>query len=528
MNIIEASLFILFIAIISVPIATRLRIPLEIFLFLGSCLISLTPKLPSIKLDPNIVFDIFLPPILFAAAYFSSIKDLKFNLRPIVQLALGLVIFTAVLVAVVAKFLLPDFTWAEAFLLGAIVSPTDASAATSIIRKLGAPKRIIVVLEGESLVNDATALMIYRFSLAAILYGTFSFPHAVESFFILTLGGVVAGLCIAVAAAFVFRQINNTHAETTFTFMTAFAAYLIAEHLGFSGVISTVTAGLYFGIRFPELASSDTKLNANATWSTMLFIINGFAFTLIGFQIPVVLKNIEAYSLTDLIIYGTVISLVVILIRLIWIYPSAYIPRKLFPSIAKKDPMPSTGMLFIIGWAGMRGIVSLAAVLAIPFNSTEMSNPHLGLLIFITYCVIGTTLLLPTISLPYLIKVFKLAETRDILKEEATARLRIIEEVIKVISAIAKAENISDPVFNEFIKQFERKQRIISTHISETPYSMLTDDYFSLKRLTLLAIKAERETLIRLRKIGEIHDEIFWRLSDELDLEEIRAKSLRL
>lgn len=525
MNFIEGSLLILFIAILSVPLANRLKMPLEIFLFFGSCLISLMPALPRVKIDPLIVFDLFLPPILFSAAYFTSWKDFKFNLRPIIQLALGLVLFTALMVGIAAKLLLPGFTWAEAFLLGAIVSPTDASAATAIIRKLGAPRRIIVLLEGESLVNDATALILYRFALAAILYGSFSYTNAISSFCILIVGGLLTGLIIAYFAFFILKQLKDIQAETAFTFITAFASYLIAEHCGFSGVIATVTAGVLFGYRIPEFASSAARLNARYTWSTVLFIINGFIFTLIGFQIPTIINELQSYSLSTVITYGVIISLVVILSRLIWIYPSAYIPRKLFPSIARKDPMPSWQMLFTIGWVGMRGIVSLAAVLAVPMiNSTDSFSKHLSLLIFITYCVIAVTLILPTVTLPFLIRWLKL-EPNDKLREEALARVRTIQDVMISMDILAKEREIPDKIYKEFISHYERKRKIFENQISNTPFSTIPEDYFIYKQLLLAAIEYERTVLNKLRKSGEIHDEIFWQLSEELDIEAMRAKS---
>jgi len=527
MNFIEASILILGIAILSVPLANRARIPLEIFLFLASCLVSLIPGLPPIQLNPIIVFDLFLPPILFFAAYFTSWHDFKFNLRPIMLLAFGLVTCTALVVAITIKWLIPDFPWAEAFLLGAIVSPTDASAATAIIKKMGAFRRIIVVLEGESLINDASALMIYKFSLIAILYGTFSWGNAVTQLGILTFGGIIVGGVIGVSTIYIVKKLRDLDAETTFTFIAAFASYLIAERLGFSGVISTVSTGIYVGIKIPEIASSNMRVNAKAAWRTMLFIINGFVFTLIGFQLPTVIKNIAIYPIKNLILYGGGISSVVILIRLAWIYPAALLPRLLFPWVARRDPMPSWQMLFAIGWSGMRGIISLAAVLALPTQNRGSLFTHLDLLIFITYCVIVTTLIIPTFTFPFLIKKLNLSETKNSVHEETIARMRTIEEVERILTEM-KDVKIPEKVLSEFLAQIKRRHKIVKTQLKETPYSLLPVEFLALKKLTLKAIKAERETLIRLRNTAEIHDEIFRLLSDELDLEELRAKSLRV
>lgn len=529
MNFIDAAVFILFLAIIFVPLATRMRLPLEVFLVIGSSFISLIPGLPEIQINPIVIFQILLPPILFAAAYFTSWRDFKFYLRPITMLAVGLVIFTALVVAVVAKLILPGFTWAEGFLLGAIVSPSDISAAASIIKKLGAPRPFIAILEGESLINDATALTIYRFSLGAILLGTFSLPNAGIKFIWIALGGIGIGLIIGWIGILILRKIKDVQAETTFTFVIAFTSYLVAEHIGVSGVISTVTCGIYFGIRFPEFTSSQTRLNAKASWTTLIFVLNGFAFTLLGFELPMVAKHLGAYSVTTLFFYGAIISLTVMLLRIIWVFPAAYIPRKLFPAIARKNPMPPWQFLFAIGWTGMRGIVSLAAVLAIPYEITPgVPFPHRELMIFLTYCVIIATLIPPALTLPSFFRFLHVEESEDKMKEEAIARVRASEGVLESITDLACKEKIPEDILHEFRNHVERKLNVIKTQLDENPYSSLTDEYTSLKKLTMAALQSERSTLLKLRKSGEIHDEVFHLISDELDLEEIRAKTLRL
>lgn len=502
---------------------------MEVFLFAGSCLISLLPGLPDITFNPVIVFDIFLPPILFSAAYFTDWRDFKFNLRPITQLAFGLVLFTTLTIACLAKYFLPGFSWAEAFLLGSIVAPTDAAAATSIVKKIGVPRRFIVILEGESLINDATALILYRFSLGAVLYGAFSLPAAIESFFIMSIGGAAIGMMTSLAAIMIVRHLKDSRAETTFTFLTAFTSYLLAEHLGCSGVISTVVSGIYFGMRFPEIASSHTRVNAKASWGTLIFIINGFIFTLIGFELPHVLSSLKSYSLMELTGYGLLVSFTVIVLRLIWIYPSAYLPRIVFPSIARKDPMPPWQFLFVLGWTGMRGIVSLAAVLAIPHNLPGgEAFPNMNLLIYLTYCVIVTTLIAPAVTLSPLIRWLHLSNGDNKMHEEAVGRVRALEEVMRKIEEIKSRENIPDNVFQIFRSQIDRKLKIVRTQLGDNPYSLLTNDYFAHKKLALAALQAERETLIWLRRKNEIHDEVFHQLLDELDLEDVRAKSLRV
>ncbi len=532
MNFIEASVFVLFFAILSVPVANRFRIPLEIFLFAGSCLISLLTGLSTFKINPTIIFELFLPPILFSAAYFTSWRDFKFNLRPILQLAFGLVIFTAILVAVIAKLILPGLSWPEAFLLGAILSPTDASAATSIIKKFNVPRRFITLLEGESLINDATALILYRFSLGAIIYGSFSLSTAVGKFFIMSTGGMIIGIGVAFFSAFILKKIKHTHAETALTFITAFSSYLIAEHLGCSGVISTVVAGMYMGIRFPEISVSRTRFATKASWDTLLFIINGFIFTLIGFELPGILENLRIYTVSELIFYGVMISVTLILVRLIWIYPSAYLPRALFPAIKRKDPMPPVQVLFALGWIGMRGIVSLAAALAIPrYSIMSEYFQHIDLIIFIVYFAVAFTLTLPALTIPFLIRWMGISNSTELnenMQQKAKANMMAIDEVSHAVTLAMENTTISKQIYEEFMNQLDRKRKVIKTQMDPSPYSLLQEDYMAYKKLVQIGIETERKVLFKLRKSGDIHDQVFWNLMAELDIEELRSNTLRV
>ncbi len=530
MSFIEISIFLLFLATISVPIAARTHLPFELFLVAASAIISLIPGLPSIQISPNIVFNLFLPPIIFSAAYFLSWQDFKFNIRPISLLAFGLTTFIAIAVAFVTSALIPGFTWQEGFILGAILSPTDATSAVAVITKLGAQRRLITILEGESLFNDATALVLFRFGIAAIMLNSISFTQIASQFVVITLGGILTGLLIGFISIHLLKRIKEVHAETTLTFITAFSSYLIAERLGFSGVIATVVCGIYCGIQFHRFTDSSTRINAKASWQTLIFIINCFAFTLIGVELPTVAHNLDPYSISDLILYSLAVILVLFLARLIWIYAVAYFSRKLVPSIARKDPMPSWQLLFVLSWANMRGIISLAAVLAIPLHLVNGSLfPHRNIFIFITYCVIVITLLIPTLTLPFLVKIFKLFEDPTAkVREEALARARALEGVIEKLCVKTKNEKIPNIVFDEFRHNFQRRLNIIRTQLDEFPYSTLNDEYNAFRKLTLAAIVNERETLLKLRKSGEIHNEVFHTLSDELDFEELRAKTLRL
>ncbi len=529
MNFIEAAIFILFFAVISVPFANRFRLPLEVFLVIGSCLISLAPWIPSVEVDPTIVFYLILPPILFHAAYFISWRDFKLNIRVISLLAFGLVIFTMCIVALVAKYILPQLSLAECFILGAIISPTDAASATAIIKKLRAPQRLVTILEGESLVNDSTALILFRFSLITFLSGSFSIPIAITQFFTGTLSGIAIGLIIGIVAVRLLQKINSVSADTTFTFIVPLITYLAAENMHASGVIATVVCGIYFGVKFPEVISSKTRIYAKVSWNTLIFIINCFAFTLIGLELPLILKDLTSSELNELILYGIIISLVVIFARIIWVFILAYLSRALFPSIARKDPMPPWQAMLTLGWCGMRGIVSLAAALSLPlFIAPNTAFAHRSLIVFLTYCVIVVSITIPSFTLPVLLRLFKFIDFDNKVQQEALARVRSLEGITRELQDLAKKEKIPDTLFHEFRNQIDRRIKVIKTQLSETPYSTLNNEYQYVKKLALAAIESERSTLLKLRKTGEIHEEVFNMLLDELDIEELRAKTLRL
>jgi CPA1 family monovalent cation:H+ antiporter len=334
---------------------------------------------------------------------------------------------------------------------------------------------------------------------------------------------------VGFASVLLMKYIKDVQAETTLTFIIAFTSYIVAEHFGFSGVISTVTAGIYFGLRFPEFAPTKTRMNARAIWRTLIFIINGFIFTLLGLQLPSVLKNLGSYSIVSLIFYGVMISVAVMLLRIIWIFPSVHFPRLLFPAFARRDPAPPWQLLLIFGWTGMRGIITLAAVLAIPHTlPSGLPFPHRDLLVFLAYCVIVSTLLIPAFTLPFLIPFLRISDEQEKIREEAAARMRVIEGVLQRIKDVAAQEHIPKDVYEEFIGQIEQKHKVIKSQLYEMPYSLLTQEFVARKRLLIAALESERETLIMLRKSGQIHEEVFHLLVEELDIEEIRARSLRL
>src|SRR5215469_8259069 len=365
-------------------LARKLHIPYPILFVIGGLLLGFVPGIPRVHLNPELVFVFFLPPLLYPAALFTSWRDLRMNIRPILLLALGLVLATTICIALLAHhfFGLP---LAAGFLLGAIVSPPDAIAATAIAEHLRVPRRIVTILEGESLVNDASALVAYRFGVAAVVTGSFSLAHASLKFFVVAFGGILIGLIIGWLAEQFHRRVVDPPIEITVSLLTPFAAYLPAEALGVSGVLSVVTAGLYLGWRLPEITDFQTRLESKPVWDTVEFVLNGFVFILIGLQLPDVLHAALGKRLSNgqLVEDAVLISLAVVIIRILWVFPATYLPRLVSKKLRARDPCPSWKHVTIIAWTGMRGVVSLAAAMALPLAISDGSPfPDRDLIVF--------------------------------------------------------------------------------------------------------------------------------------------------
>ncbi len=353
-------------------LAARIGIPYPILMVVAGLGIGLVPGVPRVELDPELVLAVFLPPILFSAAFFLSPRELWRNVRPITLLAVGLVFTTTLAVAAVVIAVAPQIGWPVAITLGAIVSPPDAIAATSIARQLNLPRRLVIIFEGESLVNDATALTIYRLAVVvAVPIGsaaTFNLGSAALSFVIVAAGGALVGLVVGWVASWLLSLIEDPPVEVLISLLVPFTAYLPAERLGVSGVLATVAAGLLLGFRASRVMRSDTRLLGTSTWKMVIFVVNGLAFLLIGLQLPTVINDLESYAAGELLGLAVAVSLTVVVVRLVWVYPAAYLPRWLIPSVARRDPAPPARVPLILGWGGMRGAVSLFAALALPLS----------------------------------------------------------------------------------------------------------------------------------------------------------------
>jgi monovalent cation/hydrogen antiporter len=517
------ALIILLGAVLSVAISSHFNVPLEVVLLVQSLVLSFVPGLPHLELRPEVIFFLFLPPILFYAAYFTSWRDFKANKRPIGLLAIGLVLFTTVSVAAVLKWLIPEIPWAAGFILGAMISPPDASAATAITRKLGVPRRLVTIIEGESLVNDATALVAYRFAVAAALTGVFSLGGAALRFIWVAVGGLLVGLAIGWIGLTLLRKLQETRAQIVVSFVAAFGSYLAGETLHVSGVISCVTAGLFFGRCLPLYAPAQTRVEGQAAWEFAIFIINAFVFTLIGLQLPSIISHLTGYSWTQLIGYAVAISVAVVIVRFLWIFPATYLPRWVFPPLARKDPAPPWQAIVVLSWTGMRGIVSLAAALALPVDL-----PHRSLLIFLTYSVILTTLLIPALTLPALLRRLGIHAGTENRQEELRARIAAIESALVGLGNVQDIQRYPVEHVERMKVRYQRRQETLRANMSPEAFSPISLEDQQQRLLLRDLLQWERSALEKLRQGGEIHDEVFHSLARELDLEELRLTTQRL
>jgi Na+/H+ antiporter len=498
-------------------LARRLRIADPILLLLGGVVLSQLPDLPDIVLAPDLVFILFLPPILFAAAYFTPIRDFRANLRPILLLAIGLVLFTTVAVAFVAQQL-TGMPVAAAFALGAIVAPPDAVSATAIFRRLGVPRRVVTILEGESLVNDASALIAYRAAVVAAGPVAFSLADASVDFVVVAVGGMAVG---AIVGAVLTRTLNKTAdpiIEVIVTLLAPATAYLAAEQLGVSGVLATVVAGLITGQRAARVLSPDARIMGFGAWQTVIWLINAFVFMLIGLQLPAILRAVLAvYSPEELLGLGLAVGATVIVSRIVWVYPATYLPRFLSAKLRARDPYPPARAVFIISWAGMRGVVSLAAAFALPPDF-----PSRDLILFLTFCVILATLVGQGLSLPWLIRHLGVLAPAGQDGEEVHARLAAVEAALQRLEELKHDFPDHLPLIEQLREEYEHEAGHVLPKPGEGPDESEQEllDHRAIRNAVLVA---QREAVIGLRDAGVINDETLRSIERDLDLEALRA-----
>ena len=507
----------------SVLVARKTALPYPVVLVLVGLLLSFLPHLPKVKLDPNIVFYFFLPPLLYPAALFTSWRDFRRNLRPIVLLAIGLVLLTMIVTACVAHSLIPSLPWAAAFALGAIVSPPDAVAATSVIRRLAVPHQTVSILEGESLVNDATALVALQFAVAALVTGQFSLGQASLRFVWATVGGVGFGLLVGVAIRWVHRHLDDPPVQITISLLTPFLAYLPAERLHASGVLAVVAAGIYLGWHSPLIVTARYRLQAFAFWEIVVFLLNGFVFTTIGLQLPGILRSLSGQSLFSPIENALLVSAAVVMVRIAWVFPGAYLPFLLHKKTREREPRPDWQNVGIIAWSGMRGVVSLAAAFALPFLLPNGSPfPGRNYILFLTFSVILVTLVFQGLTLPMVIRKFHLKADVSTDEEERTARLKANKAAIESIEKLRADGDFSSDVVGRLRAEYDERVeqlQLCAENPDDCRGEVATPQY---QRLQREALRVERQTIIRLRNEHVINDDALRRIQRDLDLAEAR------
>src|SRR5271156_1383354 len=530
-NIQHAEPIILLLLVCIVALATlakRFETPYPIVLVISGLFLSLIPRVPHIELNPNVVFLLFLPPLLFAAAYQTSWRDFRYNISSISLLALGLVSFTVYGVAIATHWILPEFTWSEGLVLGAVVCTTDAIAATSIARRLGLPSRLTDVIEGESMVNDASGLLALQITVAIVLTGHTPPLHQRLTLLAYLIGtSVIIGLALAKVVALIVAKIDDAPIEITISLLTPYFAYLAAESVHSSGVLATVACGMYMGHQSSMYFSTRARLQGTAVWETLSFVLNGIVFILIGLQLPYILGQIRNHSLSRLILIGLLVSAVVIILRLLWIYPGALAATWIRNHIQHQGvPLPGARYVFIIGWTGMRGVVALAAAISLPKVLADGSNfPQRNLIIFLTFCVIFVTLVFQGLSLPYFIRRLGLASAVVKDPEEERARYAMIEAALAYLEQARELDNAgAAPVYQDLIRiQKHHLNLLPGDRTVETGYT--PEDYVRYRELSKNIRALQRAALLNMRNHNKINDEVLRRLEQELDLFEVRYAS---
>jgi Na+/H+ antiporter len=506
-------------------IAQKLKVPYPILLVIAGLLLGFAPKLPPIALDPELILVVVLPPLLYAAAWVTSWQDFSRNLISISSLAIGLVGFTVLGVAVTAPWLFSGFDWRIGAVLGAVVAPTDAIAATSIASRLGLPKRITAVLEGESLVNDATGLLALSFCTQLVVYGqTPTLFSGVLRLVSLIVIGIGVGLVLGWIVDWFERRIDDAAIEIAVSIFVPYAAYLGAEAAHGSGVLAVVAAGLYLSPRSSQFFSPSVRLQAMAVWNSITFILNGLVFVLIGLQLPYVLKGIEGLAFHQLVLYGGIFTFLLILLRLLWTFPSAYVAHGIRKYIrGPKVELPESRQLFVIGWTGMRGVVALAAAISLPQalgNGTPF--PQRNFIIFLTFTVILVTLVFQGLTLPPVIRMLGLAAASRPNRQEQKARRLVLEAALKYLeSHRAKDSSGSDALYDDLALHYKHRLANISDGDNEET-DTTRGRYTQYLEVSRKLLDVERQTALRLRDEGRISDEVLRQLEHELDLSETR------
>jgi monovalent cation/hydrogen antiporter len=506
-------------------LARLLSVPYPIVLVIGGALFGLVPGMPEVKLNPDVVLVVFLPPLLYAAAFFANFNDLRANLRALSLTSIGLVLATMCAVAVVAHALIPGLSWAAAFALGAVVSPTDPLAGASIMRRLGMPRRLVSAVEGEGLFNDASALVAYRVAVAAAVGGSFSLANASLKFLAGAAGGIAIGLAVGWAIAEIRSRVADVQVSITISLLSGYAAFVPADALGASGVLAAVTTGIYMGIRGPSVIPPRVRLQGFFVWDLLDFLLNAALFVLVGLQLRTIVDGLGAYSAGELAGYALAVVGVVIAVRFAWLFTVPYVIRTLDrrPSQMARRVGPKPRL--VVAWSGMRGAVSLAAALALPLETNAGAPfPDRNLIIFLTFAVIFFTLVVQGLSLPAVIRALGVTDDGSADTEELHARLVATKAALTQLDALADEEWTRDDTIERMRAQYEYRKRRFAARAGKLEDDGYEDRSLVYQQMVVSVLAAEREALVRLRNEGTISNEVMNRLLRDFDLEESRLE----
>jgi CPA1 family monovalent cation:H+ antiporter len=512
----ELALFALLLALGAMLVAAAMRqLPAPVLLVLGGLGLGFVPGLPHVQLAPDLVLVAILPPLLYSAAFFTGLRDLKANLRPISLLAFGLVAATTLGVAVVAHAVIPHLSWGGAFTLGAIVSPTDALAATEVASRLNLPRRIVSILEGESLVNDGMALVFYKFAVAAALTGAFSFWHVAWRLPLNVAGGVAVGLVVAYVVRQVRRRVDDTPTEVAIGLVSGYLAYLPASAIGVSGVLAAVTIGVYMGWYTPELTTVETRLSGNAFWEILVFVVNALLFALIGLQLHAIASRLPITA--GLIAEALVVTAAVVAVRFVWVPVFTYVPRLLFRRIRERDPYPPWQAPVVISWAGVRGAVSLAAALALPVDLPQRDR-----IVFVTFVVILVSLIGPVLTLPGLVSLIGIEDDGGADREDAKARIKAAEAALARLEELEAEGWVLADTAERVRGQYRFRSSRFRARYTGEDGDGIEERSARYQRLRRELLAAELDAVIALRNEGIITEEVMHRVQRDIDLESSR------
>jgi CPA1 family monovalent cation:H+ antiporter len=506
-------------------LARVLSVPYPIVLVVGGALIGFVPGLPKVELDPEVVLVVFLPPLLYSSAIYANVNDLRSSLRALTLTTLGLVLVTMCAVAWVAHALIPGLPWEAAFVLGAIVSPTDPLAAATIMRRLDVPRRMVSVVEGEGLFNDATALVAYRVGVAAVVAGSFSLAEAGLEFVLGAAGGVAIGLAVGWIVAQIRRRTTDAQVSITISLLTGYAAFVPADAIGASAVLATVTAGIYMGIQAPRILPARTRLQGGFVWDILDFLVNATLFVLIGLQLRGVVDGLSGYSAGDLAGYALAVSGVVVATRMLWMFTVPYLIRALDRRPSQRARRSPARQRIIVGWSGMRGAVSLAVALALPLTTDAGEPfPQRDLIIFLTFGVIFFTLVVQGLTLPLLIRRLGISDGGADADEELRARLVATKAALEEIDLLAGEDWTRDESVERLRAMYDYRKRRFAARAGKIDDDGYEDRSLAWQQMVQLVLGAQRDALVRLRGEGQLSNEAMNRILRELDLEESRLE----